>query len=489
MRILTFGMVMAALVLLLISACSDGGSRPTAPVFKTVSGAVVQGPVKDALVIADKNGNRKLDAGEPSNEVSTYTDENGDFDDLVIPEGYGDYTLVSKGGTDTLSGRPGLTLLAPAGAKNITPATTLVELAPEDKKEELKASLATLSGSGSYDADPSEEAAAAFVSLVKVVEETLYLVEDLGATDDAEAEMVTTEISKTLVEENAIANLLDDDTENDTIAPAVTKAIKAVLPELKTSSDIEIETAEEDDAVVAAFEAVVTKVEENVADAAETSTTGTVNETDVAKLDDAEKEIIVNEAVAIALEDETATFDNITRYAVLTVTDIAFYDMARVKTNVADEIDEIVVSFDAFNSTLKDKVYDNAVLNLELNQNGSDRSVSFSVDKVEVTLSGPSENFHAPAFDLSFLNSMMTVAAVKADGTRISSELKAYDVLFSNDASTYELTFDFAQIRTLLAEKVASEFGTTSLTGQYALTLRADGVPLEDYAQTVTFVE
>lgn len=127
------------------------------------SGRLVQGPVANATVYADNvsAGTRfTLDA----DEISTTTDsQTGDF---VLPAtpGY-NYILVSKGGTDRLTGQAAIQMVAPAGSANITPLTTLVAL---DTTGNVKAKLQSLGIS--YDTDISITASPAAVLVVKSVE-------------------------------------------------------------------------------------------------------------------------------------------------------------------------------------------------------------------------------------------------------------------------------------------------------------------------------
>lgn len=147
----------------LLHGCGSGGSgsSPSAP-----SGRLVQGPVVNATVFADNVGGGArfvLDAGE----VNTATDSvTGDF---VLPAtpGY-NYILVSKGGTDRLTGQAAMQMIAPAGASNITPLTTLVAL---DTSGTVKAKLQALMPTGaSYDADISTTASQAVLLVAKSVE-------------------------------------------------------------------------------------------------------------------------------------------------------------------------------------------------------------------------------------------------------------------------------------------------------------------------------
>lgn len=92
-----------------------GGVSPT----PTASGSVIDGYVSGATIFIDRNGNRQLDADEPS----TTTDATGNF---TLP-GNVEGDLVAWGGTDISTGLPFVGILrAPAGSTVVTPLTTLM---------------------------------------------------------------------------------------------------------------------------------------------------------------------------------------------------------------------------------------------------------------------------------------------------------------------------------------------------------------------------
>jgi len=129
------------------------------------SGRLSQGPVLGATIFADQ-----VSAGvrfsQDSNEVNTVTDAStGDFTLPTVP-GY-NYILVSKGGHDKLTGLPAIQMLAPAGAANVTPLTTLVAL---DTTGTVKAKLETLMPGFTFDADVSATASPAVLMVTKSVE-------------------------------------------------------------------------------------------------------------------------------------------------------------------------------------------------------------------------------------------------------------------------------------------------------------------------------
>lgn len=450
--------------------CSDGGSRVVTPPA-VVSGSVVQGPVSGALVIADKNGNFQLDA----NEASTYTDENGDFNDLVIPENYGPYVLVSLGGVDTITDEPALPMLAPAGAENITPVTTLVALAPEAEQAAMIAELDALAGdAGSYDADPSVDATAEFVSLVKAVEETLYLMQDLGVAETADQFTVVEEISSQLIEDDTIADIVAG-TET-TVSSSIQQGVVDALPELEASTTTEfaVDAGSESD-FGAIVEAVIVEVETVVVAAADAN--GNVTETETL-LDP------VPDVDTIIADDPALTpIEEIAQSVALNLESVAFLDEFGVETNSAGSATQINVVLSAFNNTGVVADYSDVALTLSVIDQASQRSIAFELSGVALTATSANE---ISAIGVDLTSATLDVTATKADGTTISTNAVtgAFEV-FNNNYSNNELTVNLLQVQNLFADQVAPEFATVSAVGDYAITLQATGAPIASAAETV----
>jgi len=84
--------IAAAITAGLIAGCGSGGSTSGTPATSaTVSGAVADGYLVGATVFLDKNGNYRLDTGEPS----TTTDANGAYTLTVDPADVGKYPIVA----------------------------------------------------------------------------------------------------------------------------------------------------------------------------------------------------------------------------------------------------------------------------------------------------------------------------------------------------------------------------------------------------------
>jgi hypothetical protein len=129
------------------------------------SGKLAQGPVSGATIFADRIGGGTRFVWD-IDEVKAPSDASGNYRLPTVPT-Y-NYVLVSKGGTDTLTGLPAIQMLAPAGSINITPLTTLIALDSTNtlylKLQKLQPTIAPL------DFDISTSATPATLLLVKSVE-------------------------------------------------------------------------------------------------------------------------------------------------------------------------------------------------------------------------------------------------------------------------------------------------------------------------------
>ena len=112
--------VISPLALIALSACRSPYSANSA-----VTGNIVKGPLSNALVFLDLDGDNVLDA----NEQSIRTDANGKFTINTNATNYKIVALTDDSTVDTSSGAvlAGVTLSAPKGASVVTPTTTLME--------------------------------------------------------------------------------------------------------------------------------------------------------------------------------------------------------------------------------------------------------------------------------------------------------------------------------------------------------------------------
>lgn len=162
----------AALILALFLTCGCMGGGEVAPPGVNngggsgPAGKVLQGAVSGATVFADTivangRGNMVMDGTE--SQYVTVTDSTGHFTLPAIPP-YS-YMIVSSGGTDTLSGKPAIMMLAPAGAQNLSALTTMVALDPT-----MKSKIEILMGGSSYDSDITLAVTPAALMLAKTIE-------------------------------------------------------------------------------------------------------------------------------------------------------------------------------------------------------------------------------------------------------------------------------------------------------------------------------
>jgi hypothetical protein len=158
--------------LLFMCACDDDSGRHIEPAT-SASGKAVQVYVKGAMIIADKAASGGVgNFSQDTSEVYSFTNTSGEFE-FIVPEGYGNYVLLSNGGTVTDSEgneNPAFPMLAPKDARNITPVTTLAVFQP-DLKEKIGAD---------YDADLADAAGVPWhiMQIAKAVESVLGVLTD-----------------------------------------------------------------------------------------------------------------------------------------------------------------------------------------------------------------------------------------------------------------------------------------------------------------------
>ena len=112
--------VISPLALVAVSAC-----RSPFIAQSPVGGAVVKGPLNNALVFLDYNDDGILDSNEPF----ARTDQFGEYELFATQSNYTLIAVADDQTVDTSSGAAlsGITLKAPSGAEVITPTTTLME--------------------------------------------------------------------------------------------------------------------------------------------------------------------------------------------------------------------------------------------------------------------------------------------------------------------------------------------------------------------------
>ena len=145
----TSALVMGPLLILAGCGGGGGGGTPTGPTGISFSGNVVKGPLQNALVFIDYNGDGALSAGEPS----TRTFADGSFN-LNSTSSTADIISISDSQTvDSFTGKSvsGVTLRAPAGSTVVTPATTLLSELRDDSPGASETELAAALGLAGVD--------------------------------------------------------------------------------------------------------------------------------------------------------------------------------------------------------------------------------------------------------------------------------------------------------------------------------------------------
>ena len=116
-----------------LTGCGGGGSTATTST-STLGGSAVKGPLSNALVFVDLDGDERLDDGE----VSTTTNADGSYTLSSTDASKLDGQIVvqtTENTVDTSSGEvlSGLTLTAPEGSQIVSPLTTLINNAIGEK--------------------------------------------------------------------------------------------------------------------------------------------------------------------------------------------------------------------------------------------------------------------------------------------------------------------------------------------------------------------
>jgi large repetitive protein len=228
----------AIICLIIFIGCGGGGSSAPAPA--PLSGSVVQGSVSGAIVFADhKTGaeaNFKMDPDEAF--TATTTAANGTFTLAGVPS-Y-DYISVSQGGIDSITGKPAMQMLAPAGVGIVSPLTTMVTLNP--------ATQGVIAGLGvNYTDDISKSVTPAALLLVQSIQS---ISTTLNEAMDPAGNILTNDqanaIQRTLLQKIAdqvatqtTAQLTNSATLSTTLVTALTNALNTIKAD-PTNSNITI---------------------------------------------------------------------------------------------------------------------------------------------------------------------------------------------------------------------------------------------------------
>lgn len=461
-------------VCLTVTGCwdwdDDDVAAPKGPV--KVAGKVAKGYVSFALVIADKiiagDHNYVLDDGE----VSTYTDADGDFD-LTVPRGYGNYVLVSLGGTIKDSAGndvPAPPLLAPAGSKNITPLTTLVSLNPA-----LKNQIENQTGEN-FDVDLADPAGinSDAMELAQAVRTVLDIL------TDPDAPVVSDPEDLMLIVEHLAANLdgadlVDDTTVSDAIETGLTNALN-------------------DPAIIDPNQVVITSVANAV------GAVGTAVDGVLGAIGEGQDNVSEDAGLLNTIETRVGTAVTTTETNVQTVSievdqvqlldenDLVVPNTGQpfVYTEAnADTITQLQATLVVDNEFATDKQYNDADLVVTITDDDSSRRVTMRVTNVDVTVTAADAVVIATS-----TQTRLKIYGINAQGEVVTADISNASV--AGDADIIDATgavvtvnLDLVQAKIQNTVGAGSDLFEIGLVGDYAVNVYAEGVPLKAFSMAI----
>lgn len=211
------------------NALGGGTDSPTEGL--TISGAVVKGPVENAIVFLDYNGDGQLSAGEPSQR----TDSNGGFSFTDVDSAGPVIALTDGSSVDTSSGLviDGMRLTAPEGSSVISPLTTIMQEGGLTNAQVVSAlglpdvdltSFNPFMSDGAAETALAVEIAAQQVSVI--VRSLSAAMQSAGVSEDEAADIAATAISSAIASTGTV---------DLTASSIVTSAIQNAVAELSSS--------------------------------------------------------------------------------------------------------------------------------------------------------------------------------------------------------------------------------------------------------------
>jgi len=205
------------LALLVLSACGGGGGGGvSAPASFSVGGSVVKGPLSNALVGLDYDGDGVVDS------ATVRTNADGSYSLTTSNTSYTVIAVSDESTIDASSGAvmSGITLKAPKGASVVTPTTTLIEEASLTK-EQVAEVLGLPDGvdpltfnpyAAGVDATEALAVEKASQQIMSVVNAFAGAAEGAGASQEAAFEAALTSVVEVV---KTKASKLSDDTASD----------------------------------------------------------------------------------------------------------------------------------------------------------------------------------------------------------------------------------------------------------------------------------
>jgi hypothetical protein len=465
-------------IAVLAYGCGDDDDS-TPPTTETpavsLSGKLSQTYVNGATIFADKiiDGTTLGNYTQDTNEVSTTSDDTGQFD-LDIPAGYNDYVLVSKGGmVEDASGNsvPAHPMLAPAGARNITPVTTIAALEPD---------LVTQIGED-YDSDIADASGVGgeILQLAKIAEAILDLLSD----DDNQ---VVTDITDKFAVLQHVADAFDniDLSDDSAVNTAASTAVDNIL---------------DDEAIVPTNTFADTGAKQSIADSfsqtIETITAAIDESADSAKESDILDE--VEAAVDSGVGDISTEFKTVsTKITAIQFLDsnssvldqiqtIGFTGTKTLTSTMAEQTSKIAVSLSGNNDYATVTSYLSASISLAINDANTLRKATVEFTKADIIV----------AADGTITITISEAAKLKIDGTnaageQVSAELEntdatgaINDIVSNNQTVIFDLDALSAKIEAELGSD--SDLFEISRIGDYIISINAEGVPFAPFAGNI----
>ncbi len=169
LKMLGGGLMLSGLMML--GGCGGGDNTYVAPKAAPLTGNVVQGPVSGCTVVAKKSGNKDFSKAE-AGEVTATTNASGVFTFAANPD-YNYTYVILPNGTDTLTGKSNIQLIAKGGSANVTPLTTLVATDTTGTVEAKLVALAGLPAGSSIGAVNTSNTTPAAMIVSKSIESTI----------------------------------------------------------------------------------------------------------------------------------------------------------------------------------------------------------------------------------------------------------------------------------------------------------------------------
>ena len=364
-----YGTATLSLLAIGLTGCGGGGSTATTST-NTLGGSVIKGPLANALVFVDLDGDGRLD----DNEVSATTNSDGSYSlsssDAAQLEG----TIVVQTNEDTVDSSSGevlagLTLSAPEGSEVVSPLTTLIDsiagdqgdLSDEDYQAALETAETTIktdlgisadveltsfnpfeTGVDIDDAKAVEKVAQQVTAIVNTIAKAVEAAGGDGEAAvstalDAVADAIELSGQIDLTAGSTIGTILSEADTGSVIgsseATSIESAISAVTEAIGTTLDVAENSLEDAREIFAVAQTVLSEASSSAVTGGDTTLlTQLQSATSVATI--AQSYIKVEGNVAVSVEENDATDAGISATGALTIAD-------------DDETDDVVYQFEA----------------------------------------------------------------------------------------------------------------------------------------------